>query len=66
MGDRCFDAGLYDAARIIFNNVSNYSKLAITLVRFGDYQSAFECARKANATNVWKTVELSTTGSDQA
>ncbi|KAL1229509.1 Clathrin heavy chain [Trichinella spiralis] len=32
VGERCFDEGMYDASKILFNNVSNFAKLAITMV----------------------------------
>lgn len=34
-GDRCFDARLYEAAKILYNNVSNFGRLASTLVYLG-------------------------------
>merc|ERR1739846_183838 len=45
IGDRCFDAGMYEAA-----------KLAITLVHLKEYQGAVDSARKANSTRTWKEV----------
>ncbi|PSN42946.1 Clathrin heavy chain 1 [Blattella germanica] len=33
IGDRCFDDGMYDAAKLLYNNVSNFARLAITLDR---------------------------------
>merc|ERR1712142_990301 len=45
VGDRCFD-----------NNVSNFARLAITLVHLGEYQGAVDSARKANSTRTWKEV----------
>ncbi|CAO4370286.1 unnamed protein product [Caenorhabditis nigoni] len=56
IGDRCFDNGMYDAAKILFNNVSNFAKLSVTLVRLGEYQGAVDAARKANSTKTWKQV----------
>lgn len=56
VGDRCFDDKMYDAAKLLFNNVSNYAKLAITLVRLGEFQGAVDAARKANSTKTWKEV----------
>ena len=47
---------MFEAAKLLYNNMSNYSKLAITLVRLGDYQGAVDSARKANSTKVWKEV----------
>ncbi|GMS88450.1 hypothetical protein PENTCL1PPCAC_10625, partial [Pristionchus entomophagus] len=56
VGDRCFDAEMYEAAKVLFSNVSNFAKLAVTLVRLGEYQGAVDAARKANSTKTWKQV----------
>ncbi|XP_063694625.1 clathrin heavy chain 1-like isoform X2 [Bolinopsis microptera] len=56
VGDRCYDEGLYEPARILYNNVSNYARLASTLVHLGEYQAAVDGARKANSTKTWKEV----------
>ncbi|KAJ2614259.1 Clathrin heavy chain [Coemansia sp. RSA 1365] len=56
VGDRCYDEGLFEAARVLFQSVSNWSRLASTLVRLGDYQAAVDCGRKANSTAVWKDI----------
>merc|ERR1712106_779403 len=56
IGDRCFDDGMYDAAKLLYSNVSNYARLAITLVHLKEFQGAVESARKANSTRTWKEV----------
>nr|AFJ24812.1 clathrin heavy chain-1 [Schmidtea mediterranea] len=56
VADRCFDEKLYEAAKLLYNNVSNYARLAITLVHLGEYQAAVDSARKANSTRTWKEV----------
>lgn len=56
VGERCFENGMYDAAKLLFNNVSNFGKLAITLVKIREYQGAVDAARKANSTKTWKEV----------
>ncbi|KAL1226435.1 Clathrin heavy chain [Trichinella spiralis] len=56
VGERCFDEGMYDASKILFNNVSNFAKLAITMVRLGEYNGSVDAARKANSTKTWKEV----------
>ena len=56
VGDRCFDDKMYEAAKILYNNVSNYAKLSITLCYLDDFQGAVEGARKANSTRTWKEV----------
>lgn len=47
---------MYEAAKLLYNNISNYAKLAITLGYLGDYQGAVDSARKANSTKTWKEV----------
>ncbi|KAG8597249.1 hypothetical protein GDO81_002222 [Engystomops pustulosus] len=56
VGDRCYDEGMYDAAKLLYNNVSNFARLASTLVHLGEYQAAVDSARKANSTRTWKEV----------
>lgn len=56
IGDRCFDEGMYEAAKLLYNNVSNFARLAITLVHLKEFQGAVDSARKANSTRTWKEV----------
>ena len=56
IGDRCFNCGMYEAAKLLYNNISNYAKLSITLVHLKEYQAAVDAARKANSTRTWKEV----------
>jgi clathrin heavy chain len=56
VADRCFQQEMYEAAKLLYNNVSNYARLAITLVHLGEYQGAVDAARKANSTHTWKEV----------
>ncbi|KAJ8312752.1 hypothetical protein KUTeg_010125 [Tegillarca granosa] len=56
VADRCFDDKMFEAAKLLYNNVSNYARLAITLVHLGEYQGAVDGARKANSTKTWKEV----------
>jgi clathrin heavy chain len=58
VGDRCFDEEMYEAAKILFNNISNYARLASTLVKLREYQAAVDAARKANSTKIWKEVNF--------
>lgn len=57
-GDRCFEEELYEAAKILYNNISNYAKLASTLVKLGEYAAAVETANKANSLKTWKEVNV--------
>lgn len=56
IGDRCFDDKMYNAAKLLYNNVSNFARLAITLVHLKEFQGAVDSARKANSTRTWKEV----------
>ncbi|KAI5306569.1 hypothetical protein KEM55_008568, partial [Ascosphaera atra] len=55
-GDRAYNEGYHHAAKIFYTSISNWAKLATTLVHLEDYQAAVECARKANSVKVWKEV----------
>eukprot|EP00252_Welwitschia_mirabilis_P023463 TRINITY_DN662_c0_g1_i4.p1 TRINITY_DN662_c0_g1~~TRINITY_DN662_c0_g1_i4.p1 ORF type:complete len:1707 (+),score=385.71 TRINITY_DN662_c0_g1_i4:318-5438(+) len=56
VGDRLFDEALYEAAKIIFTFISNWAKLASTLVKLQQFQGAVDAARKANSSRTWKEV----------
>ncbi|CAG8432851.1 7339_t:CDS:10 [Diversispora eburnea] len=56
IGDRCYDDGLFASAKILFQSISNWARLASTLVHLGEYQAAVDGARKAGSTKVWKDV----------
>jgi clathrin heavy chain len=47
-GDKAFQEGHYEAAKIFYTSISNWGKLSETLVHLEDYQAAVECARKAS------------------
>lgn len=50
---------MYEAAKILYNNISNFAKLSVTLVRLNEFQGAVDAARKANSTKTWKQVSFS-------
>ncbi|XP_039752546.1 clathrin heavy chain isoform X2 [Pararge aegeria] len=56
IGDRCFEDKMFNAAKLLYNNVSNFARLAITLVHLKEFQGAVDSARKANSTRTWKEV----------
>jgi len=56
IGDRCFDDEMFEPAKLLYNNVSNFARLAITLVHLKEFQGAVDSARKANSTRTWKEV----------
>ena len=47
---------MYEPAKLLYNNVSNFARLAITLVYLKEFQGAVDSARKANSTRTWKQV----------
>ena len=55
-GDKAYEEGYHQAAKIFYASISNWAKLATTLVHLEEYQAAVECARKANSVKVWKQV----------
>lgn len=57
-GEKVFEAGLYEAARLLFSSISNWARLATTLIYLGQNQAAVDAARKAGNTQVWKQVNL--------
>lgn len=50
IGDRCYEEGLFESAKILFQSISNWARLASTLVHLGEYQAAVDGARKAGST----------------
>ena len=54
VGERCYEEKMYEAAKLLFNNISNFARLASTLVHLGEFQNAVDSARKANSTRTWK------------
>ena len=56
VGDRCFDEGLYEAAKVLFTTCSNWGRLASTLVKLHKFSEAVDAARKANNTRTWKEI----------
>ncbi|AEO53818.1 hypothetical protein MYCTH_2295647 [Thermothelomyces thermophilus ATCC 42464] len=61
-GDKAYAEGLFEAAKIFYTSISNWAKLATTLVHLEDYQAAVDCARKANNIKVWKEVHEACVG----
>mmetsp|Transcript_6019 Transcript_6019/g.8838 ORF Transcript_6019/g.8838 Transcript_6019/m.8838 type:complete len:1716 (-) Transcript_6019:147-5294(-) len=56
IGDRCFSEGLYQAAKILFININNNSKLALCHIHLEEYREAVAAATKANNVSTWKQV----------
>lgn len=47
---------MYEAARILYENVGNTAKLASTYVCLGKYREAVDVAKKANNIRTWKEI----------
>jgi clathrin heavy chain len=56
IGDRCFNEGLYQAAKLLFISINNNSKLALCHIHLEEYREAVEAAKKANNVSTWKAV----------
>jgi clathrin heavy chain len=50
VGEKCFEDELYQAAKLLFTSISNWARLATTLIYLGETQGAVESARKAGNT----------------
>ena len=50
---------MYEAAKLLFNSISNFARLATCLMHLGQHQAAVDAARKANSTRTWKEVNAS-------
>merc|ERR1719440_1089675 len=59
VAERCYAEQMYEAAKILFNSISNFSRLATCLMHLGEHQAAVDAARKANSTRTWKEVNAS-------
>lgn len=49
-GEKAFEMELYEAARLLFSSISNYARLATTLIYLDEHQGAVDAARKAGNT----------------
>ena len=50
---------MYESAKILFNSISNFARLATCLMHLDQHQAAVDAARKANSTRTWKEVNAS-------
>lgn len=50
VGEKCFDDELYQASKLLFTSISNWARLATTLIYLEENQAAVESARKAGNT----------------
>ena len=56
VGERCFEEGNYEAAKVLFTQASSWGRLASTLVKMQQFQAAVDAARKANSPKTWKEI----------
>lgn len=56
IGERLFDEGMYEAAKLLFISINNNAKLALCYVKLGQYREAVDAATKANSIATWKAV----------
>jgi len=59
VAERCYAEAMYEAAKILFNSISNFARLATCLMHLGKHQEAVDAARKANSARTWKEVNAS-------
>lgn len=55
-GDRLFDEGFYEAARLLYTKLKSNSKIAACLLKLNDFPEAVEFAKKANNVKTWKSI----------
>jgi clathrin heavy chain len=58
IGERCFDEGMFEAAKLLFANINNNAKLALCYVNLQQFREAVDAATKANSVSTWKEVNL--------
>jgi len=56
IGERCYNEGLFEAAKLLFININNNAKLALCYVHLEQYREAVDAATKANSVSTWKEV----------
>lgn len=55
-GDRLFDEGMYEAAKLLYTKLKSNSKIAQCLLKLNDFAAAVEYAKKANNVKTWKSL----------
>lgn len=58
VGDRCFSARLFEAAKIFYTKLKSNARIASCLVYLKQYPQALEAAKKANNTKTWKEIAI--------
>ncbi|KAG9395516.1 Clathrin heavy chain [Carpediemonas membranifera] len=55
-GELCYSEGLYEAAKVMFQAISNQGWLADTHLQLHEYEDAVDAARKASSVQTWRKV----------
>jgi len=58
IGERCFNEGMYEAARTLFSNINNNAKLALCHIKLNAFREAVDAAQRANSVSTWKEVNI--------
>lgn len=58
IGERLFEEGNYEAAKLLFSNINNNAKLALCFINLNQYREAVDAAQKANSIATWKEVNV--------
>jgi clathrin heavy chain len=64
-GDRCCEEGLFESAKLLFNNINNNSMLSACYINLKQFREAVEAARKANSVRTWKDVNAACVLADE-
>ncbi|KAJ8601991.1 hypothetical protein CTAYLR_002731 [Chrysophaeum taylorii] len=65
IGERCFDEGMFSAAKLLFASINNNAKLALCYVNLEQYREAVDAAQKANSVSTWKEVNKACVKADE-
>ena len=65
VGDKVFEEGMFEAAKVLFSSIGNNAKLASCFVQLGQFRPAVDAARKANSIRTWKEVNAACVKADE-
>jgi len=65
VGDRCYNEGLFEAAKMLYTQIGKLGKLASCLVNLGKFQEALDAAKKADSPKTWEEVNAACVKSKQ-
>lgn len=52
-GEKCYESGLFEAAKLLFTRIKSNSRIASTLVHLKQFSQAIDAAKKANNPKTW-------------